>query len=156
MGNSSAARVLGEGRVDLKLTSGKILSLYKVQHVPGVRRNLISGSLLVRQDFELVFKSNNVVITRHGNFVGKGYVSDGLFILNVKNVFESNENSPTSIFHVESCDLWHARLGHVNLKTIQHMVHLNLIPKFNVKPADRCQICVQAKQPRKPFKSVER
>src|SRR5262249_26126395 len=36
------------------------------------------------------------------------------------------------------------------------MVHLNLIPKFNVKSTDRCQICVQAKQPRKPFKSVER
>jgi hypothetical protein len=48
MGNGSRDAVHGVGRVDLKLTSGKTLSLKNVQHVPGINRNLISGSLLCR------------------------------------------------------------------------------------------------------------
>jgi hypothetical protein len=48
MGNGSRATVHGVGRVDLKLTSGKTLSLKNVQHVPRINRNIISGSLLCR------------------------------------------------------------------------------------------------------------
>ncbi|KAL0328062.1 UNVERIFIED_CONTAM: hypothetical protein Scaly_2238800 [Sesamum calycinum] len=44
MGNSSTAEVLSVGSVDLKFPSEHILSLKRVQHVPTVRRNIISGS----------------------------------------------------------------------------------------------------------------
>jgi hypothetical protein len=46
MGNGSRAVVQVVGRVDLKLTSEKTLSLKNVHHVPEINRNLISGSLL--------------------------------------------------------------------------------------------------------------
>ncbi|KAK9733464.1 hypothetical protein RND81_04G069200 [Saponaria officinalis] len=46
MGNSSTVKVLGKGKVLLKLTSGKSLELNNVLHVPDIRRNLISGALL--------------------------------------------------------------------------------------------------------------
>ncbi len=59
MGNNALARVLGVGRVDLTLTSGKILTLQGVHHVPDIRRNLVSGSLLVQQGYRIVFESNN-------------------------------------------------------------------------------------------------
>jgi hypothetical protein len=55
MGNGSRATVQGVGRVDLKLTSRKTTSLKNVQHVPGINRNLISGSLLCHDGFKLVF-----------------------------------------------------------------------------------------------------
>ena len=74
MGNHSAARVFGIGQVDLRFTSGKVLSLYEVHHVPAVRRNLISGSKLVRASYELNFKCNKVVILHLGTFIGKGYL----------------------------------------------------------------------------------
>ncbi|KAL0337729.1 UNVERIFIED_CONTAM: Retrovirus-related Pol polyprotein from transposon TNT 1-94 [Sesamum calycinum] len=48
MENSSTAEVLGIGSVDLKFPSGRILSLKRVHHVPTVRRNIISGSVIVR------------------------------------------------------------------------------------------------------------
>ena len=35
-------------------------------------------------------------------------------------------------------------------------MHLDLIPKSHVNVNDRCQVCVEAKQPRKPFKYVEK
>ena len=41
IGNSSAATVLGKGRVNLNLSSGKIFSLHNMQYVPDVIKNLI-------------------------------------------------------------------------------------------------------------------
>ncbi|KAL0405659.1 UNVERIFIED_CONTAM: hypothetical protein Slati_3879800 [Sesamum latifolium] len=49
MGNSSTTEVLGIESVDLKFLSGRILSLKRVHHVPTVRRNIISGSVIVRE-----------------------------------------------------------------------------------------------------------
>jgi hypothetical protein len=48
MGNRAHASVRGVGTVDLKLTSGKTVQLKNVQHVPSIRKNLISCSLLCR------------------------------------------------------------------------------------------------------------
>ncbi|KAL0302302.1 UNVERIFIED_CONTAM: Retrovirus-related Pol polyprotein from transposon TNT 1-94 [Sesamum calycinum] len=62
MGNSSTAEVLGIGSVDLKFPSGRILSLKRVHHVPTIRRNIISGSVIVREGYELAFKFKKVVI----------------------------------------------------------------------------------------------
>jgi hypothetical protein len=47
MGNGSHAYVCGVGTVDLKLTSGKIMQLKNVQHVPSINKNLVSDSLCV-------------------------------------------------------------------------------------------------------------
>jgi hypothetical protein len=41
MGNGSLASVHSVGTVDLKLTSGKIVLLKNVQHVPSINKNLI-------------------------------------------------------------------------------------------------------------------
>ena len=72
MGNGSRASVRGVGTVDLKFTSGKTIQLKNVQHVPSINKNLVSGSLLCRDGFKLVFESNKVVISKCGQFVGKG------------------------------------------------------------------------------------
>ena len=79
MGNGSHATILGVGSVNLKFTLGKIMWLKNVKHAPSIKKNLISGSLLCRDGFKLVFESNKVVISRYGQFIGKGYDSGGLF-----------------------------------------------------------------------------
>jgi hypothetical protein len=73
MGNGSHASVRGVGTVDLKFTSGKIVQLKNVQPVPTIRKNLVSISLLLRDDFKVVLESNKVVMSKHGQFIGKGY-----------------------------------------------------------------------------------
>src|SRR3954465_10206083 len=78
MGNGLHATVRGVGTVDLKFTSGKI-----VQHVPTMNKNLVSGSLLCKEGFKLVFESNKVVISKYGQFIGKGYECGGLFHLSL-------------------------------------------------------------------------
>ncbi|KAL0327045.1 UNVERIFIED_CONTAM: Retrovirus-related Pol polyprotein from transposon TNT 1-94 [Sesamum angustifolium] len=108
MGNSSTAEVLGIGSVDLKFPSGRILSLKRVHHVPTVRRNIISGSVIVREGNELAFKFNKVVIQQFGNFVGKGYLDDGLFKVRVEN--NKNVISHSIILNVETSTLWYSRV----------------------------------------------
>ena len=73
MGNGSSASVHGVGTVDLKFTSGKIVWLKNMHYVPSVNKNLVSGSLLCRDGYKLVFESNKFVISKYGTFVGKGY-----------------------------------------------------------------------------------
>ena len=63
MGNGSHAAVHGIGTVDLKFTSGKTVQLKNVQHVPSIKKNLVSGSLLCRDGFRLAFESNKCVVS---------------------------------------------------------------------------------------------
>jgi len=134
MGNGSIEHVLGVGQVKLELSSRNYLILNGVFHVSEIRKNLISTSLLVQQGYKVVFESNRVVITKHGVFIGKGYICDGLFKLSLM-PFSSNkiyDSSSLTITNVESCDMWHARLGHINLNSIRRMMSLNLIPKYSI------------------------
>ena len=56
MGESTTAVVMCTGKVLLKLTSGKTLSLNNVLYVPSVRRNLVSGALLDKVALNLCLK----------------------------------------------------------------------------------------------------
>ncbi|WJZ96894.1 hypothetical protein VitviT2T_015540 [Vitis vinifera] len=82
MGNSATSEIKGQGKVILKMTSGKELTLTNVLYVPEIRKNLVSGSLLNNHGFRLVFESNKVVLSKSGMYVGKGYMSDGMWKLN--------------------------------------------------------------------------
>ena len=79
--NGSHARVLGVGMVILKLTSGKTVQLKNMQHVPTIKKNLVSGSLMCRDDYKLVFGSNKCILSKSRMFVEKGYDNGGLFCL---------------------------------------------------------------------------
>ena len=72
MSNSSSSKVEGQGKVVLKMTSGKELTLNDVLHVPEIRKNLVSGSMLSKKGFKLVFVSDNFILTKKGMYVGRG------------------------------------------------------------------------------------
>nr|XP_009782342.1 PREDICTED: uncharacterized protein LOC104231104 [Nicotiana sylvestris] len=73
LGDSSTTKVLGKGKVLLKLISGKTLALVDVLHVPTIRENLISVSLLGRARVKVSFESDKIIMTKNNVFVGKGY-----------------------------------------------------------------------------------
>ncbi|RVW39323.1 Retrovirus-related Pol polyprotein from transposon TNT 1-94 [Vitis vinifera] len=56
MGNFATSRIMGIGKVVLKMTSGKELVLIDVLHVPDIRKNLVSGSMLSKNGFNIDFK----------------------------------------------------------------------------------------------------
>ena len=105
MGNGSHAFVRSVGTVDLKFTSGKTVRLKNVHHVSSINKNLVSGSRLCRDGFKLVFESNKVVISKYGQFVGKGYESGGLFRLSLLDICTKVTNN---VCHNNEFDIWHS------------------------------------------------
>ncbi|GJW89787.1 pol polyprotein [Tanacetum coccineum] len=65
MGNSATADIKGEGDVILKMTSEKELKLTNVLYVPEIRKNLVSGWLLNKFGFRLVFESDKFVLSKN-------------------------------------------------------------------------------------------
>ena len=59
MGNHNNAKVLGTGKVELILSSGKKLILTNVYHVLDIKKNLVSASLLSKNGVKAVFKSED-------------------------------------------------------------------------------------------------
>ena len=86
MRNSFTAIVKEKGNVQLEFTSKKTLTLTDVYHVHEVRKNLVSGSLLNKFGFKLVFESNKFILSKSGTIVGKGYMYKGMFKLNINNM----------------------------------------------------------------------
>jgi hypothetical protein len=44
--------------------------LKNVQHVPSIKKNLVSGSQLCRDDYKIAFESNKCIISKYETFVG--------------------------------------------------------------------------------------
>ena len=140
LGDSRTTSVVGKGKVLLKLTSGKTLALSDVLHVPSIRVNLISVALLGKVGVKLSFESDKIVMTKNNVFVGKGYCDQGPFVLNVSEIING---SVSSAYIVDSYDIGHARLGHVNSSYVIKLQRLGLInihDKQNMKCDCMCRI----------------
>ena len=64
MGNGSHARVLSVGTVILKFTLGKTVLLKNVQHVPSIKKNLVSGSQCCQDSYKIAFEANKCVLSK--------------------------------------------------------------------------------------------
>jgi hypothetical protein len=106
MGNGLHATVRGVGTVDLKFTSGKIVQLKNVLHVPSIKKNLVSGSRLMKDGFKLVFESNKVVLSKYGTFVGKGYECEGMFRFSLEDFCDNVVNHVST--SVNETNVWHS------------------------------------------------
>ena len=134
MGNSATSRVVRIGKVVLKMTSRKELVLTYVLHVPDICKNLISSSMLSENGFKLVFESDKFVFMKNGMYVGKRYMTNGLFKMNVMTVKHdfNNNKASTFVYLIESFTLWHDRLGQVNNKTLKRLINMNLLTFFSI------------------------
>nr|GEV36325.1 zinc finger, CCHC-type [Tanacetum cinerariifolium] len=153
IGNESTTLVHGCGCVDLRFSSRKVVSLLNVLHVPNVRKNLVSSSVLNNCGYKQVIESNKFIISKHGVFVGFGYLRNHMFRLNIVSdniclAFMSTSKLNDSI-------LWHARLGHVHFKRMQDMSKDGLILSINMD-TEKCKTFMLNKITKKPFQNVKR
>lgn len=138
------------------MTLGNELTLNDVLHMPDIHKNLTSGSLLSKARIKLVFESDKFILTKSGMYVGKGYISNGLFILNVMIVIPNINKVSSFIYMLELSDVWHGRLGHINFNTIRTLVNLEFLPKFHIDLDLKYETCVEAKLTRSHFSTIER
>ncbi|KAL0324960.1 UNVERIFIED_CONTAM: hypothetical protein Sradi_5065300, partial [Sesamum radiatum] len=64
LGDSHTTQVLGIGEVELKFTSGRVLTLKDVLYTPSMRKNLMSSFLLNKAGFKQIMESDQYVITK--------------------------------------------------------------------------------------------
>ena len=156
IGNFATSKIKDQGKVVLKMTYGKKLTLTNVLYVPEIRKSLVSGSLLNNHGFQLVFESNKFIFSKSGMYVGKGYMSDDMWKLNLMTIIKSYMNkASTSAYILESSNLWHGRLGHVNYDTLCILINLNHIPTFQIDSERNYETCVEAKLTRSSFKVLK-
>jgi len=145
MGNHNSVKVLRKGIIELYFTSGQKLSLLNAFHVPEIRKNLVSASLLSKEGFKIVLESDKVIVTKSEMFMGKGYPCDGMF------KFSINEINVISAYMVESTSLfWHTRLGHLNYRYLKYMCKHGYI-SYQHNNKNKCEICIQVKMTKKAF-----
>nr|GEV31639.1 Pol polyprotein [Tanacetum cinerariifolium] len=114
MGNFATVNIKREGDVILKMTSEKALKLTNVLYLSEISKNLVPGS-------------------KNKTYVGKGYVLNCMFKLNVKVIMNDINKMNSSAYLIESFNVWHARLGNQNgiaerkNRTLKEMVNSMLI-----------------------------
>ncbi|XP_074352399.1 uncharacterized protein LOC141691567 [Apium graveolens] len=143
MGNVATEPIKGLGNVKLVFTSGKYVLLNNVLYIPGIRKNLLSGVVLNNCGYKQVSESDKYILSKHGTFVGFGYLCNDMFMLNVNVSFDDESacmasNSATN--NSNKSKLWHARLGHVHYKRIKDMSKMSLIPAIDINN-EKCKTC---------------
>ncbi|GJW76044.1 ribosomal protein [Tanacetum coccineum] len=81
--NNSPVDVAGFGTVKLQLTSGRVLTLENVFHMPKIIKCCISVSKLTKMGFTVGFWGEGCDIKKDHDIVGNGYVEDGFYRLSV-------------------------------------------------------------------------
>ncbi|GJW50441.1 zinc finger, CCHC-type containing protein [Tanacetum coccineum] len=130
MGNVATEPIKGIGRVLLTFTFGKTLYLDNVLYVPGIRKNLVSEIVLNKCGYKQVLESDKYILSRHGSFVGFGYVCNGMIRLNLNYPLFNASACMITSSHSNSLskyELWHARLEHVHYKSIKLVLDISVI-----------------------------
>ena len=111
--------------------------------------------MLGKAGIKVLFDGGIITLTKNEVFVGKGYDDEGLFVLNVNQVV-NEKGSSSCAYLVDSIDVWHGRLEHVNLGYIKKMKECGIINSLSEANIDKCEICAETKITKKPGKSITR
>jgi hypothetical protein len=90
------------------------VQLKNMQHVPSINKNLVSGSLLYRDGFNVVLESNKFVVSMCGQFIGKAYVCGDLFCFSVSDFYNKSVNNICDGINESDASVWHSHLCHLN------------------------------------------
>jgi hypothetical protein len=93
-------------------------------------------------------------MSKHGQFIGKGYDCGGLFRLSLADFCNKSVNHICSTIN-DSSSVWHSRLCYVNFDLMSYLSSLSLILDSTIAKGSKCYSCVQSKQPRKPHKAAK-
>nr|GFB62712.1 retrovirus-related Pol polyprotein from transposon TNT 1-94 [Tanacetum cinerariifolium] len=133
------------------------MSIKKVYYVEGLGHNLFSIGQFCDKGLEVAFRMSTCFVrNKNGVHLLTGDRSSNLYTIALNEVAS---NSSTCLLEKASSSqywLWHQRLSHLNLTTINNLVKNNLVqglPKMKFKKDHLCSTCEQGKIHRKHHKS---
>nr|GEV52122.1 zinc finger, CCHC-type [Tanacetum cinerariifolium] len=107
MGNESTTLLHEHGCVDLKFGFRVIVSLFNVLHVPNIRKNLVSSSVLNNCVYKHVIESNKFVLSKHG-------LSQGLWGEAMLTICYLLNKVPNKRNKITPYELWNKRKPNLN------------------------------------------
>ena len=147
MCNHNKAKIVENGTINVKMSSGKMLILTNVFHVPNIKKNFVSANLLCKSGVKSVLESDKLILSKNGIFVRKGYATNGMYKLSI-----INKKVSGCVYIIDFSYLWHARLGHLNFKYLKFMSKHGMI-SYKHDDEKKCVTYIQAKMTRNLFLS---
>ena len=114
MGDDKPCKIVGKGKVRIKLNNGSEWLLKYIRHIPTMKRNLISTGQLGDSGCFSMFGETWWNITKGSMVIEIGY-NIGTLYLCPHNIDYSISVASTEI----GVALWHHRLGHMSEKGMQ-------------------------------------
>ena len=81
MGNNSVCKVIGIGKIHLKLHDGYIKEIRQVRHVQEFKRNLISLEMMDQMGCNIKLESEELKILNGSTLIMKGTRKNGVYVL---------------------------------------------------------------------------
>nr|GEU58740.1 putative ribonuclease H-like domain-containing protein [Tanacetum cinerariifolium] len=151
-GNNDFAMIAGYG--DVVIGS---MTIKKVYYVKGLGHNLFSIRQFCDKGLEVAFqKSTCFVRNEDGIDLLIGDCSSNLYTIALNEVASNSSTCLLAKASSLQSWLWHQRLSHLNLATINNLVKNNLVqglPKMKFEKDHLCSACEQGKNHRKHHKS---
>eukprot|EP00253_Pinus_taeda_P035023 PITA_35023 len=126
LGDDRKARIVGRGKVKLKLQSGRVRTLPSVLHIPALARNLVSVSKLDDAGVKTVFEKDTckmvwgALVLMSGVRIGTLYKLQGSTVVDGCNSSAVPESEAEHIVvSGEKTMMWHQRLGHIGEKGLR-------------------------------------
>lgn len=162
--NNEKVFTKGRGDVPVYVKEG-LKTIQSVVYVPELSTNLLSVSKMVEKGHVVVFSSRGCKIYHENDFNVDGDVR--FTATNINGVYKLDELSNTCFKTLQdkgsgiianissvcsSQELWHKRLGHLNLRAMDQIKMMVTGVNFNNSNHSPCISCIQGKQTKQPFK----
>eukprot|EP00253_Pinus_taeda_P004068 PITA_04068 len=126
LGDDRKARIIGSGKVKLRLQGGRVRSLPGVLHILALARNLFFVSKLDDAGVKTVFEKDTykmvqgALILMRGVWIGTLYKLQGSIVVDGCNSSMVPKNGAENLLvSDEKTMLWHQRLGHIGEKGLR-------------------------------------
>ncbi|MCO5610692.1 hypothetical protein L7F22_064933 [Adiantum nelumboides] len=152
--NNASYPIKGVGKILLTISN---LCLPDVLYVPGIKKNLLSVSSLVKNGLRVVFKDDRCIVRdqeKTYSLITTGTLENGLFVLDHYEKQIQACIAETKTQAMQDAQLRHARFGHVgygSLMTLQRHNMVHDLSLLEMPPRHVCEGCVLGKMHRFSF-----
>ena len=125
--------------------------IQNVLYVPNLQYNLLSVSRIEAAGGEVRFRQGKAEIYLKGKLTGIGQRIGKLYWITLKSTVET-ANVSQSV--ADKTDLWHRRLGHINIRSLNEMQKLGMVdglPDHLSNELKFCDECAQGKMTQLPY-----
>jgi len=165
LGDGRSVEALGTGRVKITVETSrgkKTTMMGGVLYVPKLACSLFSVRAVTQKGQIVQFGENYCWIKNsRGKVIAKGKLVNRMYQLNCETVSTEDSVSVAEAYvnndEREQLNLWHQRLGHLNVQQLKQAVKKSHIKGIDLQDNDRldfCEGCVEGKMSRHPFKPV--